>query len=255
MLCHVPLLAQRGLAGRLTGSEALFARLPGVWAAETYSASLAFQKNMMVGCYGEKKFLSDLSVFNLQWSGVVVRLPIQLSLSREGTTAFSHSSYVVSAARKLGKGIQIGMNAGYAGFRAGGYDSWGEIIAGAGALVQVSGHCRIGIQLGLRNDIREKNDARFSVRSGLGYSLSELCSLTIELSKESGKPAVTDVGIYYAFHPKFFGRMGYCPALSLASFNLGYQHRNFRAELEQSIHLSLGATWGLSCMYRFKAEE
>lgn len=251
----IPTLAQEGLANRLAGSEALFSRLPGIWAAEAYNAALASQKNMMAGSYGEKRFMTDLSVFNLMWSGLLVKLPMQVSVSREGTTAFSHTRFVVTAGKKLGKLIQLGVNAGYTGYHARGYDPRGEINAGAGALLQLTENCRFGIQLNHQDNVKEKNEVRFSFRSGFGYSLSQVCSITIEISKEPGKPAVTDVSIFYAFHPEIYARTGYCPALSLVSFCLGYQHGKYRAEMGQAIHLSLGATCGLSIMYRFKDAE
>jgi hypothetical protein len=160
-----------------------------------------------------------------------------------------------SAGRKMGKILQLGINAGYTVMNAKGYGSSGEIIAGAGLLMQLSEQVRIGIQLNQLNDLWENNEFRFLFRTGIGYHISEVCSLTIELKKEAGKPVVVDAGWFYAFHPNLYGRLGYSPALSLFSFNIGYHNGPFRAEAGQAIHLTLGATWGLSFTYSVNRSE
>ncbi len=246
---------QAGLAGRLAVSEALYSREPGSLATEAYSAALAGRKNLTIGCYGEKRFLSDLSFFSLLFGGRIGQQPLQLSLSREGTNALSKTRIAISAARKLGKVIQFGIQAGYTGYSARGYSSSAEICAGAGVLMQLNERVRIGIQACQLNDLSERNEFRYSFRSGIGYHLSEVCSLTLEFIKESGKTTLTEAGCYYAFHPKVFARIGVCPSLNLFSYNIGYRDRQFTAEAGQSLHLMLGSTWGLNFQYSFNPSE
>jgi hypothetical protein len=255
LMVYGALPAQQGLAGRLAEAEALYSAEPGIWASEAYCASLAKRKNFMPACYAEKRYMTDLAYISLVLSGPVAKQPLQLSFSREGTNAMSRSRVVFSAGRQIGKMIQLGINAGYASLNARGYGSTGEIIAGAGMLMQLSEQIRVGVQLNQLNDLAERNEFRFIFRTGLGYKFSDICSLTIELAKETGRAVVVDAGWYYAFHPNLYGRLGYCPALSLFSFNIGYQNRQFRAEAGQAIHLNLGATWGLSFTYMVNHNE
>jgi hypothetical protein len=49
------------------------------------------------------------------------------------------------------------------------------------------------------------------------YSLAGLFH-NHRIQQGTSKPAVTDVGIFYAFHPEIYARMGYCPALSWYHF-------------------------------------
>jgi hypothetical protein len=242
-------MAQQGLAGRLSGAEALYSRDPGIWCFEAYPAAL------MAGVYGEKRFLSDLAFFNVMFGGVFWKQPLMASLSREGTNVFSRNRLSISAGKKIGKGIQLGVNIGYASYNARGYPSLGEVNAGLGALLQLDERIRIGIQVNHMNDLREKKEFRFFFRTGIGYYLSDVCSIAIEITKESGRTVLTDAGIRYDFHPNIYARLGYSPALSLISFNIGYRDRQFRIEAGQAIHLSLGSTWGLSMMYIFNNEE
>ena len=248
-------MAQQGLAGRLAGGEALYSRDPGIWSLETYPAALALQKKMMAGVYGEKRFMSDLAFFNVMFNGVFRKQPLMASLSREGTNAFSKNRLSISAGKKIGKGIQLGVNIGYASYNARGYPSHGEVIAGLGALLQLDERIRIGIQVNHLNDLTEKKEFRFLFRTGMGYFLSDVCSITIEVIKESGRTVLTDAGIRYDFHPNVYARLGYNPTLSLVSFNIGYHDRQFRIEAGQATHLSLGSTWGLSMMYIFNNDE
>ena len=251
----VPLSAQQGLAVRLIEAEALYSAEPGIWASDAYSAAVALRKNFATGCYAEKRFMTELGYMSVVFSGLVSNQPLQLSFSREGTSAFSQNRVFFSAGRKIGKIFQLGINAGYATMNAKGYGSSGEIIAGAGLMMQLSENVRIGIQLNQLNDLSEKNEFRYLIRTGIGYQISEVCSLTIELKKEAGKSVVVDAGWFYAFHPNLYGRLGYCPALSLFSFNIGYHNGPFRAEAGQSVHLALGATWELSFAYSIKRSE
>jgi hypothetical protein len=251
----IPLSAQEGLAVRLAEAEALYSAEPGIWASDAYSAAVALRKNFTTGCYADKRFMTDLGYMSVVFSGLVANQPLQLSFSREGTNAFSQSRMLFSAGRKIGKIIQLGINAGYALKNARGYGASGEIIAGAGLMMQLNEHVRIGIQLNQLNDLSEKNEFRFLFRTGIGYYISEICSLTIELKKETGKSVVVDAGWFYAFHPNLYGRLGYSPALSLFSFNIGYLNGPFRVEAGQAIHLTLGATWGLSFTYSVNRSE
>jgi hypothetical protein len=255
MMGVVPLSAQDGLSVRLIEAEALYSKEPGIWAADAYSAALALRRNFTTGCIAEKRFMTDLGYMSMAFSGLIVNQPLQLSFSREGTNAFSKSRVLFSAGRKIGKVLQLGIDAGYIMMNARGYSSSGEIIAGAGLLMQISERVRVGIQLNHLNDLSEKNEFRFLFRTGVGYHISEICSLTIEMKKEAGKPVVVDAGWFYSFHPNVYGRLGYSPALSLFSFNIGYHKGPFRAEAGQAIHLTLGATWGLSFTYSVNEGE
>jgi len=123
------------------------------------------------------------------------------------------------------------------------------------ALLQLDERIRIGIQVNHMNDLTEKKEFRFLFRTGIGYYLSDICSISIEVTKESGRTVLTDAGMRYDFHPNIYARLGYNPPLSLVSFNIGYHDRQFRIEAGQAIHLSLGSTWGLSMMYIFNNDE
>jgi hypothetical protein len=248
-------MAQQGLAGRLLSAEALYAKEPGVGGMVAYPAALPLQKKTLLGVYGEKRFMSDLSFVNVMFSGLLGNQALLVSLSREGTNALSRSRISLSAGKKLGDGVQVGLNFGYSFYTAKGYTSSGEADAGIGALLPIGDRTRIGIQLNRLNALWGMKEFGFVARTGIGYGLSDVCAITLEATKEAGKPLLVDAGVYYAFHDHFYSRVGFCPSLSLISFNIGYRNGRLQTEMGQAIHLLLGSTWGMSLMYLFKGRE
>lgn len=161
----------------------------------------------------------------------------------------------IAAGKKIGAGIQIGMNLGYTLYDARGYASRGEAEAGIGVLLPLNDRFRIGIQLNRLNAAWGSKEFGFLARAGAGYRLSDVCSLTLEIIKEAGKPVLTDAGIFYAFHSHIYTRLGFNPSLSLVNFSIGYRNHHLRAEMGQAIHILLGSTWGLNIMYIFNDSE
>ena len=255
ILVSVVAKGQDGLANRMAGSEALYSKDPGIWGLKSYAASLAMRKSAMVGVYGEKKFMSELSVVESLISFPLRNYGFLFSISREGITDYLISKVGFSAGVKISTGLMMGINIGYSGEKIKGYASSGELDAGVGILLQLNEKIRVGVQLDHIPSLFETAKFSFQAKAGLGYYLSEVCALSIEVSKMGGKPLIVDMGICYSFHPLFYARLGCSPARSLFSFSTGFRQRQLNIEFGTAYHLSLGPTMGLGLTYRFKQAE
>jgi len=246
---------QEGLANRMAGAEALYSKDPGIWGLKSYSASLAMRKSTMAGVYGEKKFMSDLSVVESLISFSLKKHGFLFSYSREGITDYLITRGGFSAGIKLASGLMMGIHLGYSGEKIKGYASSVELDAGLGILLQLNEKMRVGVQLDHIPSLFETAKFSFQTKAGLGYYLSEACALSIEVSKTGGTPLIVDIGICYSFHPLVYARLGCSPARSLFSFSTGFRQRLMNIELGAAYHLSLGPTMGLGLTYRFKEAE
>lgn len=255
LISSVESIAQQALAGRMSGTEGLYSHEPGIWAGDAYNAALAFQKNTSVGFYGEKRFLSELSYYGVLLDFLLSKQPFQIAYSSEGIPSMHSYCIGIATGKQVSSRLKIGLNAGYSAISVRGYPGTGSIKAGSSLLFQLNEHIRIGIQLNYLTSFLYNEGFPLTIRTGLGYRFSEFCAIFFELTKEDGKSPLTDFGVYYAFHPKVYSRLGYCPALSLISFNIGYREQRFSAELGQAIHLQLGSTWGIGLNYVFKPDE
>jgi len=254
-LLSVTTEGQDGLANRMAGAEALYSKDPGIWGLKSYSASLAMRNSTMVGVYGEKKFMSELSVVESLICFSIRKHGFLFSVSREGITDYLITKAGFSAGIKLASGLMMGINLGYSGEKIKGYAPSGELDAGLGILLQLNEKMRVGVQLDHIPSLFETAKFSFQTKAGFGYYLSEACALSIEISKMGGKPLIVDMGICYSFHPLFYARLGCSPARSLFSFGTGFRQRQLNIEIGAAYHLSLGPTMGLGLTYRFKEAE
>lgn len=248
--------AQNGLGNRLAGADALFTPKPGLWGNNVYSASLALQKNVVGGLYGEQRFMTDLHYFQALLGFTVKNHAFQWAYSREGIPEFAHSRLAISSGMMVSRGLMIGMGIGYASTKIRGYDTYGELDAGFGALLQLHEKVRFGIQLNrIPALFKKESNYGFLARVGLGYSFSDVCALSVQAIKEAERPVIVDLGLWYSFHEHFYMRMGFSAAISLASFTLGYRRKQFTIDVCSAYHLTLGGSWGLAMVYQFNNSE
>jgi hypothetical protein len=247
--------AQWGHSNMLAGAAGLSGYKDIFWGISAYPA--AMQKGSLgIGFFGEKKYMTDLAYFDLALAGDISGQPFQVRLTREGNTYYSTTAASLAISKKLSDQITIALKPGYALTNVKGYASRGQPLAGIGALFRINGKLKWGLQAdGINSFFFPAGEGHFVVRTGLGYMVSELAFLSIEVVKERGYPVYSMAGIQYFFLEQMHAKFGYAFQLSTASLALGYRFAGMDMGLSALYHLSLGASAGISITWQFKKSE
>ncbi|HLO83052.1 MAG TPA: hypothetical protein VK166_18950 [Chitinophagaceae bacterium] len=247
--------AQWGHSNMLAGAAGLSGYKDIFWGISAYPA--AMQKGTLgIGFFGEKRYMTDLSYYDLAFAGDISGQPFQVRLIREGNTNFSSTTASLAINKKLSDQITIALKPGYTFSVAKGYGSMGQPLAGIGVLFRLNSKLSWGLQADGINSFFMNTEGRyFVVRTGIGYMVSDLAFLSFEAVKEQGYPVYSMAGIHYVFMEQMEAKFGYAFQLSTASLGLGYRYSGLHLAISASYHLSLGASAGISVNWQFKSSE
>jgi hypothetical protein len=247
--------AQWAHSNMLSGVAGLGMEPSGLWGGLAYPATME-KGASTVGFFGEKRFMTDLAYYDLGWLGDLGGQPFQVRLAREGNASLSVTSASAALSRKINEDLSIAVRLGYVFSLAKGYGSKGHPVAGFGALFKISSRLNWALQADGVNDFFTSNAGNgYLVRMGLGYRVSDLASLSMEVTKNKGDPVYTTAVMSYAFGDQLRARIGYAFQLGTFSCALGFRYARMDIELFSAYHLSLGAGAGLSLTYHFKRVE
>ncbi len=209
-----------------------------------------------IGFFGEKRYMTDLSYFDLAFAGDISGQPFLIRLIREGNTNFSTTAGSLALSKKISEQISIALKPGYAFSMAKGYGNKGQPTAGIGVLFRLNSRLKWGLQAdGVSVFFAKGPGEHFIVRTGMGYMVSDLAFLSFEIVKEQGHPVYSIAGMHYVFLEQMHAIFGYSFQLSTASFNLGYRYAGIDLGISAVYHLSLGASAGISIGFQFKSSE
>jgi hypothetical protein len=247
--------AQWTHSNMLSGVAGLGMERSGFWGGLAYPAIMD-KGAVTAGFFGEKRFMTDLAYYDLGFLGDMGGQPFQVRLARDGNASLSVNSVSAALSREINEELSIAVRLGYVFSLAKGYGSKGHPVAGFGAAFRISSRLRWGLQADGVNDFFASNGgAGYVVRMGLGYKVSDLTSLSMEVIKDKGEPVYTTAVMSYAFGDQLHARIGYAFQLATFSCALGFRYAGMDMELFSAYHLSLGPGVGLSLSYHFKRVE
>jgi hypothetical protein len=238
--------------GLRSGQAVLCSSGQSLWGELAYPAAMR-NTEAVLGVFGEKRFMTDLNVFELGFRMGLGKQPIQLHIYREGNPAFSDLSASASITKKISTELSLAARVGYTLSQAKGYASRGHPVAGLGAFFSFNERCRWALQAdGINSFFSNDDEKNFLVRTALGYKVSELAALSVELVKEDQHPVQTVVALYYSFADGFNASIGYSLQLGSFLFGLNFEQGGAAVLVTTSYHGSLGPGMGISLVYQFK---
>jgi hypothetical protein len=247
--------AQWTYSNMLSGVAGLSGQEGGFWGRLTYPATMdkAF---VAAGIFAEKRFMTDLGYYDLGCLGNISGQLFQIRFVRAGNASMSNNTASVALSRKISEDLVLAVKLGYVFSSAKGYGSIGQPLAGIGALFKLSSKLKWALQAdGINSFFASGSNDFFLLRMGMGYLVSDLALISLEMVKEKGYPVHTTAGLGYAFGEHMYARIGYAFQLATFTSAVGFRYAGLDLELASSYHLSLGPTAGLSLSYQFKQAE
>jgi hypothetical protein len=248
--------AQTGYTTVIFGSPAFAGTNQGFWRDLAYPAGMG-KEPWAVGSIAEKRFMTDLSYYELAARGAVAGQALQVKICRAGNMSVFSTDASLAMGRKITEQLSLSLKLGYAISSAKGYSSRGDAMAGLGAFFMLNEKCRWAVQAdGINSFFVKKNSTdQLLIRTGIGYSISSLVSLTLEIIKEKSNPVQTIVALSYKVLERLQVNLGSSTTAGTFILGVSYQHAGMDLRLSSSYHTSLGASTGISIVYYLKAAQ
>lgn len=223
-------------------------------------ASLAQQKNIAAGVYGERRFmLKEMS----SYSALVV-VPtstgnLGLQTNYTGFNHYNETKIGLAYARHLGTKLDIGAQFNYQAIKIPVYGNASAISFEIGTILHITEKFNAGIHINnpvggkFGKDQQEKLPSIYT--AGFGYDVSEKVLISCEIVKEEQQPVTVNAGIQYNLLPQVFARAGIASATSSMWFGIGLLLKSFRVDVTSSYHPQLGITPGLLFVFNFKEKK
>ena len=241
--------------GLRSGQAVLGSEAQSLWGELAYPAAM-LNTDAVLGMFGEKRFMTDLNFFELGFRAGLGKQPLQFHVYREGNPVFYDLGSSASIAKKISTALSIAARVGYTLTQAKGYSSRGDPWAGFGAFFSFNEKCRWALQAdGINSFFASGEEKNFVVRTAVGYKVSELAGLSVELVKEDQHPLQTVAALSYSFMDGLNASIGYSLQLGSLLVGLNFEYGGAAVILTTSYHGSLGPGAGLSLLYHVKRKE
>lgn len=237
----------------IAGSEGLGNRAGSIWGVSAYPAGLPDGAVSGLGCFGEKRFLTDLFLMEFAVAGKLGDLPYLVQAMRMGNGVLDANGLALSAGKKVHERLNLGVRMGYRYSRARGYKTEHAFSIGFGSLFKCSEQLTVGFQAdGVNDFFSRESKYSYAVRAGIGYRASSFLLLTAEVVSEPFFPAALFVALHYRFGEQAWARAGYFTQMRSFLCSAGFEVSGMGVEMFSTYHLALGMSAGLSLVYRFK---
>jgi hypothetical protein len=221
-----------------------------VFSFHSNQAALARLNNVMVGVYGERRFLlEELSLYN-----AVVAVPTHsgnfgLDGRYYGFSDYNETQLGLAYGRSLGGKVDIGVQFNYYAVRVAAYGSASTFNFEMGTVLHLTEKINAGLHV--YNPVggtlgRAEEEKLVPVyTAGFGFEASDRFFLSTEIEKEEGQPVNVNAGLQYRFVEQLMARIGISSATSSMYFGVGVKWKSFRLDATASYHQQLGITPGL----------
>lgn len=244
------------IANRFIGSSINNYNSQSIWNVVRYPSLLPLIKSNAIGFYGENKFYSGLNAYQFAIQHNLFKVPLLLNINQNGTTAFKQQQFFLSCGKQLHPDFGMALTFQYNRQAATGYLSKQSINGGLGLYFNCSSTIRIAVQAeGLKAIGSENPFLPYKMRASLGYMVSPICSVFIEIEKEQDKILTVNAGIHYDFLDKMNVIIGYSTGAPLFSIASGYKFNKYNLGLGISYHPLLGSSTGLSIVHHFNQKK
>lgn len=229
-----------------------------VWSVHHNQAGLGWLENPEAGIFYENRFLLS----ELSYRGGVFAYPTKsgtfgLSVQSYGFNLYSENKYGLAYGRKLSEKVSAGIQLNYHTLRiAENYGNTNGISVEAGIQARLTEKLAIGVHVfnPNRTKVAEFEDERIPTifRLGMNYTFSEKVFVTAEVEKDIDFNPVFKAGVEYHATDMLYLRGGVSTEPVLASFGFGLELKQFRLDIANTFHQTLGHTPQVSLQYAFK---
>lgn len=245
---------QSGYTNLLSGSSALGSG-SNLWGEMAYPAAMK-DLNLAMGVFGERRFMTDLANYDMVFRFGIGKQPLQLQILREGNSSFSNFTGAVAVSKKIDQNISLALRMGYYLDIAKGYSIRGSPLAGLGAMFRLNNRLTWAVQAdGISSFFSGTGGRYFRFRTGMGYQLSELAQVNIELIREKELPMQAFAGLRYQFSGHLTASFGYAFQLASFLFGISFDHGGIEVQVQSGFHNALGPSAGLSLIYGLNREK
>jgi hypothetical protein len=231
-----------------------------VFSVAANPAALTGLPNSSAALFAEKKYLlRDLANYSLTVAVKTGSGHFGLTSIYAGTTLFRQSAFHFSYARQWLKTLDIGIEFDYTGVRIGsGYGNIQAISCRLGVIIPLTGKLQSGITVSNPLSFHTGKSGEklpLAVAWGLGFDLSPLFYMALEIKKEEEQPLSINTGFHYQFLPGFFARIGITSSAPGLWMGAGWKKKNWRMDITASVHPVLGITPGLLLLVEMKNKK
>jgi len=246
------------LGARSAGMSTASVVLTDIWSSVNNQAGLGYLKQPTAAVYYENRLnVKGLSLQAGAFSIPVHSTVIGVNYRYFGFTKYNESKFGLAVGKRLGEKFALGVQVDYFHTHfAGDYGNTGLLCAEIGLLCEPVEHLTVGAQLFNVTKSRQKANYDEQVptimRLGIGYTIQEKATISVETEKDLRMNAIFKWGLEYSPVSDLFLRCGMSTGnLYQYSFGVGYGWKCMTADISfshhkffgYSPHISLIAKW------------
>lgn len=173
-----------------------------------------------------------------------------LGLNYRGSPFHRETEPTIAYGRKLSENISAGLGFGYFQSRIPGYINGVEGSITGGVLFRITTDLITGMDIRKRVGFSGIEKFRGSLyHAGIGYTISEVLLIVIEVEKEEEHPAFFRSGLQYRFHKELYATTGIATDTGTWFFGSGFRFSTFTTEAVFAFHPSLGWSPSLTLVF------
>lgn len=223
-------------------------------------ATLGTISRTSAGAYAEQRYgLKALSWYMATAAIPMNRGGVGISMQYAGFGDFNESQVGLAYGKSLGR-VSLGIQCNYNMMHIAGYGNDAAIGFEVGSQWQISSSFMTGFHLvnpvggSFLHHSGEKLAAVYEF--GAGYEVSKQLFLSAALTKEENRPVNVQAGLQYVLVPdRLFVRTGITTATTSPYAGIGWQWKNYRADVCVRYHRQLGLSPGLLLLFYGKQKS
>jgi len=235
------------LGARSAGMATASVVLTDIWASANNQAGLGYLKKPAAAVYYENR----MNVKSLSLQAGAFALPVHstvigVNYRYFGFSKYNESKFGLAVGKKLGEKFALGVQVDYFHTHfAGDYGNFGLLCGEIGLLCEPVEHLTVGAHLFNVTQSKQKQSideqAPTIMRFGLGYTIQDKATISVETEKDLRMDAIFKMGLEYSPIGDLFLRCGMSTGnLYQYSFGVGYSWKSITADISFSHHKFFG---------------
>ena len=235
------------LGARSAGMAAASVVLTDIWASANNQAGLGYLERSTAATYYENRLnVKSLSIQSGAFAIPVKSTTIGVNYRYFGFSKYNESKFGLAIGKRLGEKFALGVQMDYFHTHfAGDYGNFGALCGEIGLLYEPVKHLMVGAHLFNISQSRQKGNLNERIptvmRFGIGYSIQDKATISLETEKDLRMDAVFKGGLEYNPIGELFIRCGVSTGyIYQYAFGLGYGWKNIKLDIAFSHHKFLG---------------
>lgn len=246
----------RSQSSNYTGLAAYSKNQQDVYSFIVQPAVLARGQVPGAGMVAEQKYLMK----ELMRTNLMITVPVDKGgfgiMAGTQSGAYRQQQASLSYGRVITDQVDLGARFSWDSFSAIGYPRMNEYAAGLGINITLTEFLSTGaFACASFGSNTSNNGISTRFRLGLGYDLSSLVHITMQLIKENTFPASIVAGIHYQLAKAIWIRTGIDSNFSGWWFGAGFNIKQLRIDLVNNYHPQLGPSPAIAVHYPFKKPQ